>query len=247
MIIDSVINSMTRKYAVYTSCGDFSFCDQMWNSDTRDYDLLASFYGNDTSRFVELSSIFDFVIREKGSKFQNFYKLYTLSNKLWNYERIFILDDDIIISPSEINAMFEFAEEYNLWICQPSFSSRSKISHEVTRQVPNSHFRYTNFIEVNAPLMNRQAISKLIAYYDPSLIEWGVDFLYTWANSLLSIPATGCKKFAINDSITCTNPTTKNKGYKELSQLPGFELRIQVWMAHAQIIGCPPRWKPSNL
>ena len=239
--------SMSRTNAVFTSSGDSSFCHEMWNSDDRNYDLIASFYGNDTSKFVELCSCFDFVLRDKGSKFQNFYKLYTLSNRLWNYERIFLLDDDIIISPSDINSMFEFAEKYNLTICQPSFSSSSKISHDVTRQVPNSHFRYTNFIEVNVPLMSKQSIKKLISCYEPSLIEWGVDFLYIWVNSSFSIPLTGCKNFAVNDSISCVNPTTQDKGYKELAKHRDYETRLQTWMAHAKTIGCPLRWTPANL
>lgn len=238
---------MTRKYAVYTSCGDLSPCDQMWDSNIRNYDLIASFYGNKTSKFVELSSCCDFVIREKGTKFQNFYKLYTLSSILWNYERIFILDDDIIISPSDINAMFNFAEKYNLLICQPSFSSRSKISHEVTIQIPSSNFRYTNFIEVCTPLMSKQSILEFIAYYDSSLVEWGVDFLYIWANSSMSIPSIGCKNFAINDRISCINPTNEDKGYCEMGVHSDLETRIEAWMDYAQIIGCPPRWEPSNL
>ena len=94
--------------------------------------------------------------------------------------------------------MFSISKKYNLDICGPTFktSSDCKISHEITKTKKKKQIRYTNFVEVNVPLFNRKALDKLMKYYDPILIGWGIDYLYIWANGLNKKD-----KYALIDSI----------------------------------------------
>ena len=73
--------------------------------------------------------------------------------------------------------MFEVSKKYKLWICQPSFGVGSKVSWEHTKNVKGAILRYTNFIEVNTPLYTRWALNRLMKYYTPKLIGWGVLFI----------------------------------------------------------------------
>jgi hypothetical protein len=48
----------------------------------------------------------------------------------------------------------------------------------------NTLLDYTNFVEVNTPLFNKVALFGLMRYFDRSLIGYGIDYLYIWANGL---------------------------------------------------------------
>ena len=49
-----------------------------------------------------------------------------------SYDAVMITDDDIILSGTDISQLFELSTEKKLDVCQPSFSSKGKISHLVT-------------------------------------------------------------------------------------------------------------------
>ena len=146
--------------------------------------------------------------------------------------------------------MFDFSNEFDLEICQPSFRLESKISHIITKQLQaNSIGRYTNFIEVNTPLMTKKSIQNLDSVYDHSLIGWGIDFLFIWINNNRQIPYIPCKKFAINDKVCCINPYDREMGKegRELNKISGFMTREQCWKSYAKTISCPAWWEPISL
>ena len=75
----------SKSNLVYTSLGDNSKCARLWDHPDRQYDLIASYYGDSRQKFAEYSGVFDFLIESKGSKFQNFFKLYRNSDLLDQY------------------------------------------------------------------------------------------------------------------------------------------------------------------
>jgi hypothetical protein len=175
-------------------------------------------------------------VRRKGSKFQNFYQFYTsYPDILVHYDLFFILDDDIIMSVGDINNMFRIANKYNLAICQPSFAKGSIISHGITKNKPTILLQYTNFVEVNTPLFNRESLDKAMAVYSPTLIGWGIDFLYIWANGFNE------KAYAVIHCVQCINPRVEKKmaNKRELYLIPLHQNRRKVWEAYADSIGCP--------
>jgi len=156
-----------------------------------------------------------------------------------NYERFFIVDDDIIMNTNDINNLFNISKKYNLSICQPAFKEESKISHPITKVVKNSILRYTNFVEVNTPVFSKEALIKFMKYYDDSLIGWGIDYLYIWANNKDAVD-----KYAIIDSITCINPydNIKENGQRELNKINNYQERAKIWADYAKKIGAPYEW-----
>ncbi len=229
----------SKKNLVFTSAGDNTNFHKLWLSKNANYDLWVVYYGNNNSKYNIYKNLVDKIWKRKGSKFQNFNYIYKkYYNKLMNYERIYIVDDDIIMNTNDINKLFNISKEFNLWICQPAFLPTSKISHEITLQQPGNILRYTNFVEVNTPVFSKEALIKFMKYYDDSLIGWGIDYLYIWANGK-DIE----NKYAIIDSIPCVNPhdTIKN-GERELNKINNYETRAKVWFDYSNKIGCPYDW-----
>ena len=237
------------KNAIFTSCGDRSNCHELWFDSYRNFDSICVYYGNNEKIFENYQIKFDKALRKKGSKFQNFFYFYRNSSLFNSYDRIFILDDDIIIDSKGINNMFVFSEKYNLDICQPSFDGSSVISHEVTKKQKSSIGRYTNFVEVNTPLMTHKALKNLDSVYSNLLIGWGIDFLFIWINNYKQIPKFPCRKFAINDEISCINPYSRSlqpEG-RELLKIPRSDARQSDWENYAFRISCPKAWSPITL
>lgn len=228
-----------KKNLVFTSAGNNTSFDTLWTNYNRNYDIWVVYYGDDDNRYNQYKNKVNKIWKRKGSKFQNFNYIYTnYYNELLNYDRFFIVDDDIIIKTDDINKLFDISIKYNLFICQPAFLPESKISHHITKVRNNNILRYTNFVEVNTPVFSKEALIKFMKYYDDILIGWGIDYLYIWANGRELTD-----KYAIIDSITCINPHDNIKGdIRELNQIKNSNLRAKIWEDYANKIGADIDW-----
>lgn len=220
--------STPHKNLVFTSAGDNTKFDELWIGPNQNYDVMAVYYGKNQKIFNKYTSKVDYIMQRKGSKFQNFHYVYTNYRDIIDkYDRFFILDDDIIFNVEDINEMFKISKKYDFWICGPTFKNvnECKISHNITISKPENLFRYTNFVEVNVPLFNKHALDKLMNYYDPILIGWGIDFLYIWCCGYEHKD-----KYALVDKITCINPhDNKKSGTRELNQIKNVHSRQKIW------------------
>lgn len=222
-----------RPYAIFTSAGDNTNFYSVWGckNPKRTYDVWVVYYGDNTDRYKMYGKYADYIQRHKGSKFQNFYHVYQQHKEdLLQYEYIFITDDDIIITPKELELLFQTAKEYDLWICQPSFRKGSKVSWSITYNNPQLKLAYTNFVEVNTPVISTLKLQQIMNEYDPVLLGWGID--------LLMIQVLGIhekKRYAILHHISCINPRDSSKGGKrELYLVPGSYKREQTWKHFAK-------------
>lgn len=207
---------MVNKNVIFVSAGDNTSFYKYWINKNKNYDLYICYYGsNESDKYKEYS---DFYFKRKGSKIQNFYYLWNNilnpDNKIKEYENFYIADDDIIINTIEINELFNILGKYNLWILQPSFNEKSKISHDITKQMRDNFMRYTNFVEINTPFMSKYAITECMKIYDPILVGYGIDYLFIWYLGIENED-----KYAIIDSISCINPTTKIREIDKLQKL----------------------------
>ena len=227
-------NNNNNKNLVFSSVGDNTNFDNLWLGINRNYDVYAIYYGNNDEIYNKYKNKVDFIERRKGSKFQNFHYLYNKNPEFINkYERFFILDDDIIFDVNSINQMFDISKKYDLWICGPTFKkdTNSKISWKITINQPNNLLRYTNFVEVNTPLFNKYALHKFMKIYNPVLIGWGIDYLYSYALLLDNDFETYKRKIALIDKITCINPKDIEKNNsREINNIKNANKREQIWL-----------------
>jgi len=61
---------------LFTSAGDASKCYEMWCDKDRTYDIFVCYYGKalEQDRYLAVA---DYVLERKGSKFQNFFHIWT--------------------------------------------------------------------------------------------------------------------------------------------------------------------------
>jgi len=224
------------KRLVFTSAGDNTNFEKLWIPNEKNYDIFVVYYGEDEKNFLRYESKVQFITKRKGSKFQNFHFLFQhYFDLISTYDYFFILDDDIIISASDIHEMFAIAEKYNLSICGPSFLPESKISFPETIHKKDIFLEYTNFVEVNVPLFSKSALFNLMKVYNPILIGWGIDLLYIWCNG-----SDKKEDYAIIHKITCINPVddVKPGGKRELELIKNWETREKIWLNYAEEINC---------
>jgi hypothetical protein len=214
-----------NKYLVFSSVGDYHALDH-WTHDPedgkKDFDLWVAHYGDHKlSDDLEI----DFCMDLKGAKFPN---LKTFCDRygdvMKQYDAIAVLDDDLIISASEISALFAIRDTYDLWLLQPAFAAAGKISHTVTRAREDTLLRTTNFVEVTCPFFRTDKLLSFMAIYDPVLVGFGIDW---WYLDHLQAPR---DKIAIVDAIPCTNPldTQKPEG-REIDRLQSLQHRMAHW------------------
>ena len=205
---------------LFTSAGDNTNFYNLWCSNTRNYDIFICYYGD--SNYDKYKEHADFYLKRKGSKMQNFHHIWTNNiGNIKDYKIFYIVDDDIIINTNEINDLFRLFKKLDVWILQPSFSKRSKISHDITKQIENNKYRYTNFIEINTPFFSKYSLSKCMDNYNPLLTGYGIDILFM---NILGVESRN--KFVIVDYISCINP---NKDDSEIEKLQPLETRITNW------------------
>lgn len=178
---------------VISTVGDKSIHKE-WLSKEQNFDLVLLYYGDDEKIAHSYYEDTPYVYMAKGFKWwliKSFIQTHPQFMEKYNY--IWFPDDDVRISTENINYLFDFCKEYNLWLCQPAM--KGYISHEITKPQYNSVLRYTNFVEVLAPMMSYKTVYKLLPTFDANYSSWGYEV--TW-DKILGNPK---DKIAIIDSI----------------------------------------------
>ena len=91
---------------------------------------------------------------------------------------IFVLDDDLIFTGTDISRLFNIMKKEDLLLLQPAFDKRGKISFKLNEVHPFSYLRYTNFVENTCPMFTQAELLNFIQKFDPRLNGWGIDFWY---------------------------------------------------------------------
>lgn len=211
-----------NKHLVFSSVGDHHAL-KTWTrhckGSKKGFDLWVAHYGeNALSSDLEI----DFCIGLKGAKFPNF-KIFCerYAPLIQQYDAIAVLDDDLILSASDIRSLFAIRETYDLWLLQPAFAESGKISHTITRARADMLLRTTNFVEVTCPFFRTDKLLSFMEVYDPVLVGFGIDW---WFVDHLQAPK---DKIAIVDAIPCMNPLDSQKPEgREIDRLQSFRHRI---------------------
>ncbi len=222
--------SAPRRRCIFTSVGDRGNVTTWLGSPDRSWDLITCYYGDDSEAASRIAAVSDRHFRRKGSKFQNLHALHHADRSLLApYEQVWVMDDDLLISPPDIERMFRIAEYWDLWVSQPAFDPRGKIAHPVTRPADESgQLRITSFVEVTCPLFRRDRLVHFLdEHYDGSLTGFGIDHWFGHA-----LGADRYAKFAVVDALRVLNPLDSSKGgVREINRLQKTAERRRAWEA----------------
>jgi hypothetical protein len=207
----------------------------------RRWDLVAAYYGDDDREFVEISKLCSYAFRVKGSKFQNLKRLVTEQPRFFDqYSHVWVCDNDILMSKSQINEAFDIAERLGFWVAQPAMLGEGRNSHWITCFAgPSWDYRIVNYVEVGLPIFRRDKLIEFLAVYDGSLVGAGID---PWFAAFFKADEFG--RFAIIDKVRVINPRYEVKGGSEIDQLQAPHLRIAHWHHIREKYGlaqCPPK------
>jgi hypothetical protein len=211
-----------KKYLIISTVGDKSLHHE-WIKDNPNFDLVLIYYGNNPNIAQEYINQTPHVYSAKGEKY-HLIKSFIQDDIefISKYDYIWLPDDDVDISSENINRLFNMAKEYNLSISQPSMEGY--ISHEITKPIPNSLLRYTNFVEVLAPLFNKETLLKVYNTFDLNYSSWGYDYLWPY---LLNYPQ---NSIAIIDDIIMTHTRPVGQNYSRFPKLPWNEMEELLYL-----------------
>jgi hypothetical protein len=162
----------------------------------RNWDLCISWYG---SAAPPMSLECEFLaVQPEDRKYGAIHALFLNGSPLWNYERYWLPDDDLMTSWADVNRLFSLARRHDLELAQPSLSSRGYITHAVTRHNPSFLLRNTNFVEPMCPLFSCEALNFCLPTMNGSIYGFGLD--HVWS-CLLGGGARGSKMAIIDDVV----------------------------------------------
>lgn len=179
---------------VFVRAGDSSLHKEWIEpKNAKSFELYIEYYGEHASRYAEDADYYSY--NQTGTKFPRFFEIISQNkNLLTDFDAVWIADDDLSISADAISTMFELFHRHHLWLAQPALTKHSHYTWPTLLQDPRYALRYTNFIEVMAPIFSKSALQRCWTTFEKSTSGWGLD--YVWPK-LLGYPP---DKIAILDA-----------------------------------------------
>jgi hypothetical protein len=163
----------------------------------RNWDLCQCFYGRDPSL---AEPPFEYLAHTPyGGKFRTVYDVFHPGSPLWNYDYIWIPDDDIACSWSDVNRMFELCRRYRLMLAQPALSPTSFIAHPILRVQEAFGLRFTNFVEIMCPVFSQDSLRTCIGTMRDAYSAHRLDMI--WPKLLGDVPG----RVAVIDAVSVTH------------------------------------------
>ena len=142
----------------------------------------------------------------KGNKWEPLWELFE-AGVFVDYEYVWLPDDDLDTDWATINKLFRVAKAVGLELAQPALTPDSYIAHPIVRQVPGTLLRFTNFVELMAPLFSQSALGKCAYTFRGNKSAWGVDYAWT---AILGRPE---NKIAIIDAVPVKHTRPVGQAY----------------------------------
>jgi hypothetical protein len=210
-----------KRNLVFCRVGDGSL-HRTWIGDpaTRSYDVWLDSYAEDDARWAGEPAR---VTVDRGTvKIPRIARLLRESaDELDRYDAIWFPDDDLALTPADVDRLFAAFRALGLSLAQPALRAGSHYAHAITLESRAFFARYTNFVEPMAPLFSREALRACAPTFSESVSGWGMDLVWP---KLLGDPR---DRIAIVDAVAVlhTRPIATSAWYERLHVDPGEEKR----------------------
>jgi len=143
----------------------------------------------------------DWVVPHPGGKWDAIHDILLGHPEIFADARlIWLPDDDLEAESAAVEALFRYAETWDLALCQPALTADSLYSHYVTVENPRTTLRFTNFVELMAPLMRREVLDSAVPHMAGCGAAKGLDFVWHRA-----VPVPRERRIAIVDAAAMTH------------------------------------------
>ncbi len=146
--------------------------------------------------------------RTKGYKYPLISDLLDERPELFDYQYIWLPDDDVYATAKDIAHMFDMMAQYDLWVAQPSLMGYYGV--DITLHQKASVLRYTNWVEIMCPCFSSEALRTCKQTFKENSTGWSIESIW---GVLLGHPR---DKIAILDDVvvTHTRPVLTGETYK---------------------------------
>ena len=226
-----------------------------WISKTENcnYDLFLVYYGDKDFKKKQYKKESKYYEEKQGTKFNIVYELYLENKEIINkYKYIFVPDDDLLITPTEINRLFDISKKYNLFLSQPAIIGYYSVP--ITLAHPSSLLRYTNFVEIMCPCFEIETFKKLHESFNYNKSCWGIDILWD-----IELGRPKDKIAIIDDTVAIhTRPVYQGDYYQnnDIKEIPRKDIvevckKNNIKMPHEKIVysslPTETNWEQNNL
>jgi hypothetical protein len=143
-----------------------------WNTPNANFDVMLIYTGPEKGKFEKDCKYY---FADRGPKWKLHKKYATPYAD--NYPYLFFIDPDISMTTAQINKMFEFAENWELNMAQPSLSPEVKSNVNITLNNPKFSIRFTNFVELEATIFSSSAFKSLNILFDQVRNSMGYEWI----------------------------------------------------------------------
>jgi hypothetical protein len=144
----------------------------------RNWDLCIGYYGEETPDIATPHEYLAHIPRTK--KFRLLYNLFYKDSPLWNYDAIWLPDDDLLTTLRNINQMFHLFRKFGLDLAQPSLMQGPGCfpNHPITVQQIGNDLRHTGFVEIMCPIFSPRALKICVGSMRDAESGYGLDHLW---------------------------------------------------------------------
>ena len=204
---------------------------QWWDdSPSRSFDIFLIAY-EEQGLSVGSDSWIDKSFLVEGPKIGGYYRwLSEHQDLIAGYERVALFDDDILTTISDLDRLFAYCEILSAEIAAPALSPQSFYTVPITRRHCSFLHRWTNWVEIMAPIFSVATLKKCLDSFALNL-EGGSWIEHLWTLKCEQIPGS----LAIIDHIPIfhTRPVqsagsgVQGRASKRLQYLEGKLLFLQ--------------------
>jgi Protein of unknown function (DUF707) len=144
--------------------------------DAQNFDYALSWFGDEPPK-VAGGAVF--VHMQKGAKWPGLEQTLAAHwDVISQYRYIWLPDDDLLCVPEDVSRMFTICDELQLELAQPALTPDSHFTHLVTMQHSAFQLRFTNFVEIMAPVLSAEMLAKVYPTLAGRISGYGLDPLW---------------------------------------------------------------------
>ncbi|NDY89917.1 DUF707 domain-containing protein [Ideonella livida] len=172
-----------RPYLILWRAGPGSLHPQaMAGLAQQNFDVAFSWYGDEPPAEAD-QAVFTHLV--KGAKWPG---LQATLAQHWDtvsrYQYVWIPDDDLACTPENASRLFAICADLRLELAQPALSHDSYFAHPITLQHPAFQLRFTNFVEIMAPVLSVDFLARVYPTLDGAISGYGLDSLWPRLSAL---------------------------------------------------------------
>ena len=142
---------------------------------SQNFDYALSYFGDDEP--VAPGAVF--VHRQKGAKWPGLQAtLAAYSDVIQQYRYVWFPDDDLLTTPENVSRMFLLCDELGIDLAQPALTPDSPHTHLITLQHKDFQVRFTNFVEIMAPVLSAEMLVKVFPTLHGCISGFGLDHVW---------------------------------------------------------------------